>query len=73
MCDPAAKPPLARYAQPTIDRTSGPARSPDTRGDNVSVSETPDAALGACAAGVMRKATFAKTQNGGTFTYPFAF
>jgi molybdopterin adenylyltransferase len=41
--------------------------------DSVTVAETPDAALGNCAAAVMRKATFAKTQNGGSFTYPFEF
>lgn len=46
---------------------------PDGNVSGVSVSATPDAALGECAAGVMRKATFAKTQNGGSFTYPFVF
>ncbi len=46
---------------------------PDGGVSSVSVASTPDAALGECAAGVMRKATFAKTQNGGSFTYPFVF
>ena len=46
---------------------------PDGTVGSVSVSATPDAALGECAANVMRKATFAKTQNGGSFTYPFVF
>ena len=46
---------------------------PDGGISSVSVSATPDAALGECAAGVMRKAMFAKTQNGGSFTYPFVF
>jgi molybdenum cofactor biosynthesis protein B len=46
---------------------------PDGNVQSVSVASTPDAALGDCVAGVMRKATFAKTQHGGSFTYPFAF
>ncbi len=46
---------------------------PDGVVQSVTVSATPDAALGECAAGVMRKATFAKTQSGGSFTYPFVF
>ena len=46
---------------------------PDGTIGSVSVASTPEAVLGECVAGVMRKATFAKTQNGGSFTYPFAF
>jgi hypothetical protein len=34
---------------------------------------TPDPKLGDCVATEMRKATFRKTKNGGTFTYPFVF
>jgi outer membrane biosynthesis protein TonB len=37
------------------------------------VTQTPDEALGTCVAGVIAKATFAKTGQGGTFTYPFVF
>ncbi|MDB4954982.1 MAG: molybdenum cofactor biosynthesis protein [Myxococcales bacterium] len=39
----------------------------------VSVSESPDPALGECVASAMRKTTFGKSVNGGSFTYPFAF
>jgi TonB family protein len=39
----------------------------------VSVESSPDAALGACVAAAMQKASFAKTQNGGSFSYPFVF
>ena len=39
----------------------------------VSVTTTPDDQLGACVAGAIRKTTFAPTQNGATFTYPFTF
>ena len=39
----------------------------------VDVQATPDAALGTCVAGAVRKARFAKTANGGSFTYPFVF
>jgi outer membrane biosynthesis protein TonB len=38
-----------------------------------SVEQSPDPALGACVANAMSKATFAKTQNGGSFSYPFVF
>jgi TonB family protein len=40
---------------------------------NVTVLEAPDAALGACAAQATRKAKFARTRNGGTFSYPWVF
>ena len=40
---------------------------------SVSVSATPDAALGNCVAAAMQKASFPKTQNGGSFGYPFVF
>jgi predicted Zn finger-like uncharacterized protein len=48
---------------------------PDGRvvGGGVSVETTPDPALGACVASAMQKATFAKTQSGGSFSYPFVF
>jgi outer membrane biosynthesis protein TonB len=39
----------------------------------LSVQTTPDDALGSCVAGVLRKARFAKTTNGGSFNYPFVF
>jgi len=40
---------------------------------NVTVKNTPDAALGDCVAGMVQKATFAKTQTGGLFAYPYTF
>jgi molybdenum cofactor biosynthesis protein B len=40
---------------------------------DINVASTPDDALGACVAAAIRKATFAKTQNGASFSYPFAF
>jgi predicted Zn finger-like uncharacterized protein len=40
---------------------------------NVAVETTPDPALGACVAAAVQKATFAKTQSGGSFSYPFVF
>jgi hypothetical protein len=39
----------------------------------LSVQETPDEGLGNCVAAALRKAKFAKTTNGGSFTYPFVF
>jgi molybdenum cofactor biosynthesis protein B len=40
---------------------------------DTTVAESPDPALGACVASALKRATFAKTQNGAVFTYPFAF
>jgi TonB family protein len=40
---------------------------------STSVVESPDQALGACVAGAMRNAKFAKTVKGSEFTYPFVF
>jgi hypothetical protein len=40
---------------------------------NVSVSQTPDQGLGNCVASAVQRASFAKTQNGGSFSYPFPF
>jgi hypothetical protein len=37
------------------------------------VSTSPDDGLGSCVAEVMKKAKFAKTPAGGSFTYPFVF
>ncbi len=45
----------------------------DGRVANVAVESTPDAALGACVAGAVQKASFSKTQSGGSFSYPFVF
>ena len=39
----------------------------------VTVKSSPDAALGTCVATAMQKASFAKTQNGGSFAYPWNF
>ncbi len=47
--------------------------APDGSVSDISVNDTPDAALGECVATALRKATFAKTINGATFVYPFAF
>ena len=46
---------------------------PDGHVTSVSVKSTPDAGLGDCVAGMMQKATFAKTQTGGSFSYPYTF
>jgi predicted Zn finger-like uncharacterized protein len=40
---------------------------------NVTVESSPDASLGACVAAAVQKASFSKTQNGGSFSYPFVF
>ncbi|HEY5948187.1 MAG TPA: molybdopterin-binding protein [Kofleriaceae bacterium] len=40
---------------------------------SVSVTESPDSALGECVAGAMRHAKFGKSVNGGDFNYPFVF
>ena len=45
----------------------------DGKVQNVAVEVTPDAALGACVAAAMQKASFSKTQSGGSFSYPFVF
>jgi hypothetical protein len=37
------------------------------------VAASPDPALGECVASAVRKATFAATETGGSFTYPFKF
>jgi predicted Zn finger-like uncharacterized protein len=39
----------------------------------VTVESSPDASLGACVAAAVQKASFSKTQNGGSFSYPFVF
>jgi outer membrane biosynthesis protein TonB len=40
---------------------------------NVIVKETPDTALGACVAAAMQRATFRRTEVGGSFSFPFVF
>jgi len=40
---------------------------------DVQVRTTPDDALGKCVAAALRIARFAKTKDGGSFTYPFVF
>src|SRR5580704_4487493 len=40
---------------------------------SVNVETTPDPGLGSCVQAAVQKATFAKTQNGGSFSYPFVF
>jgi TonB family protein len=46
---------------------------PSGKISNVSVSQTPDPALGACVAAAVQKASFPKTSAGGSFAYPFPF
>jgi molybdenum cofactor biosynthesis protein B len=46
---------------------------PDGMVEDASVASAPNDALGSCVATALRKAQFAKTVNGGSFTYPFAF
>jgi len=41
--------------------------------DDVKVKSTPDGSLGACVARAVQTAAFARTQKGGTFSYPFRF
>jgi TonB family protein len=40
---------------------------------NVAVATSPDPTLGQCVANAVRRATFTKTQDGATFSYPFVF
>jgi TonB family protein len=40
---------------------------------DVSVSQSPDPALGACVSAAVKRASFPKTQSGGSFSYPFVF
>lgn len=39
----------------------------------MSVQDAPDPVLGACVAAAVQMASFARTQNGGVFSYPFVF
>ncbi|HSN29157.1 MAG TPA: AgmX/PglI C-terminal domain-containing protein, partial [Kofleriaceae bacterium] len=45
----------------------------DGRVSSVNVETSPDASLGACVAAAVQRASFAKTQSGGSFSYPFVF
>lgn len=47
--------------------------APDGHVTSASVDDSPDAQLGACVATALRKAHFAKSQNGASFVYPFVF
>jgi TonB family protein len=47
--------------------------SPDGSVASASIKQTPDPALGSCVASTIQRARFAKTQAGGSFTYPFVF
>jgi TonB family protein len=47
--------------------------NPSGRVEEVLVESTPDPALGACVADVVRKAIFEPTFHGGAFSYPFVF
>jgi serine/threonine protein kinase len=46
---------------------------PDGRVTNTSIATAPDPALASCVQAAMAKATFKRTQNGGSFTFPFVF
>ena len=46
---------------------------PDGHVTAVTVKNTPDPGLGNCVAGMVQKATFSKTQSGGSFSYPYTF
>ncbi|MEO6775173.1 MAG: GYF domain-containing protein [Kofleriaceae bacterium] len=45
----------------------------DGRVSGVAIESSPDASLGACVAAAVQRASFAKTQHGGSFSYPFVF
>ena len=45
----------------------------DGRVSSVQVETTPDPSLGSCVQAAVQRATFAKTQSGGSFSYPFVF
>jgi TonB family protein len=45
----------------------------DGRVSSVNVETSPDAALGACVQAAVQRASFSKTQSGGSFSYPFVF
>ncbi len=47
--------------------------APDGSVTSATVSESPDAGLGNCVAGALRKVHFAKTHDGASFVYPFVF
>ncbi|HTR49756.1 MAG TPA: molybdopterin-binding protein [Kofleriaceae bacterium] len=47
--------------------------APDGAVSDVTVREAPDEALGTCIAAAARKAHFAQTRVGGSFTYPYVF
>lgn len=46
---------------------------PDGTVEEAGVRETPDPALGECVSSAAKKVTFAKTETGGSFAYPFKF
>ncbi|HEY1814814.1 MAG TPA: GYF domain-containing protein [Kofleriaceae bacterium] len=45
----------------------------DGRVSNVTIETTPDPGLGSCVQSAVQRASFAKTQSGGSFSYPFVF
>ena len=45
----------------------------DGRVSSISVTETPDPALGACVQAAVEHARFPRTLDGGSFSYPFMF
>jgi TonB family protein len=45
----------------------------DGRVSSVAVETTPDPGLGSCVQAAVQRASFAKTQSGGSFSYPFVF
>lgn len=47
--------------------------NPDGSIGEAKLKESPEPALGACVLSAVRKATFAKSRKGGSFSYPFVF
>ena len=47
--------------------------APEGNVTDISVADTPDAALGDCVLAAVKRASFGKSVNGASFTFPFAF
>jgi outer membrane biosynthesis protein TonB len=45
----------------------------DGKVSEATAAESPDPALGACVVAAVKRATFPKTQNGGSFYVPYLF
>jgi molybdenum cofactor biosynthesis protein B len=74
----AAIEPIKPRAQQCADGTPSYAKlrvtvGSDGRVTSTMILEASESGFGQCVMNAVREATFAKTQNGGTFTYPFSF